>query len=157
MSANTAQGRLGDHYRIAVRSPICSTSLARSTASYVRNIRHDPHVRVRMRMRMRMRQSMQYRWVTVGATVLPGDDPLTRQRRIVRWHPLRAFDAMNVRLLGADLLTVHIHLGQATPVPGATGSTELRQPPDPAVHGYQRHRQQPSAHPTPHTAGKPAL
>ncbi len=98
-----------------------------STANYVRNIRRDPHVRVRIR------QGLQYRWVPGVATVLPDDDPLARQRRIVRWHPLRAFNAMNVRLLGADLLTVHIHLGQATPDSGATGSTEAATS-DPSVH-----------------------
>lgn len=85
-----------------------------SSANYVRNICHDPRVRVRIR------QGLCYRWVAGVATVLPDDDPLARQRRIARWHPLRAFNAMNVRLLGADLLTVRIDLavsrrGLATP------------------------------------------
>lgn len=44
------------------------------------------------------------------ATVLPGDDALARQRRIIRWHPLRTLNAMNVRVLGADLLTVRVQL-----------------------------------------------
>ena len=73
-------------------------------AGYVRNIQHDPRVRVRLRIGLR------YRWVSGMATVLPGDDPLARQRRIIRWHPLRAFNAINVRVLGADLLTVHVQL-----------------------------------------------
>ena len=73
-------------------------------ANYVRNIQHDPRVRVRLR------QGMRYQWVAGWATVLPDDDPLARQRRIVRWHPLRALNAMNVRVLGADLLTVHVQL-----------------------------------------------
>jgi hypothetical protein len=70
----------------------------------VRNIQQDPSVRVRLRVGLR------YRWVPGFATVLPDDDPLARQRRIIRWHPLRAFNAINVRVLGADLLTVHVRL-----------------------------------------------
>jgi hypothetical protein len=42
--------------------------------------------------------------------VCPGDDALARQRRIIAWHPLRALNAVNVRVLGADLLTVHVQL-----------------------------------------------
>lgn len=78
-------------------------------ANYVRNIRHDPRVRVRLRIGWR------YRWVSGIATVLPADDPLARQRRIIRWHPLRALNAINVRVLGADLLTVHVRLRPLRP------------------------------------------
>jgi hypothetical protein len=70
----------------------------------VRNIQRDPRLRVRLRVGLR------YRWVPGLATVLPDDDPLARQHRIIRWHPLRAFNAINVRVLGADLLTVHVRL-----------------------------------------------
>lgn len=83
-------------------------------AGYVRNIQHDPRVRVRLRTGLR------YRWVAGIATVMPDDDPLARQRRIIRWHPLRALNAINVRVLGADLLTVHVHLmlnGSSRPSP----------------------------------------
>ena len=73
-------------------------------AGYVRNIDHDPHVRVRLRVGLR------YRWVTGIATVRPDDDPLARQRQIIAWHPLRALNAVTVRVLGADLLTVHVQL-----------------------------------------------
>ncbi|WP_330182313.1 nitroreductase family deazaflavin-dependent oxidoreductase [Nocardia sp. NBC_01503] len=73
-------------------------------AGYVRNIQQDPRVRVRLRIGLR------YRWVPGLATVMPDDDPLARQRRIIAWHPLRAFNALNVRVLGADLLTVHVRL-----------------------------------------------
>jgi deazaflavin-dependent oxidoreductase (nitroreductase family) len=73
-------------------------------AGYVRNIQHDPRVRVRLRMGWR------FRWVPGIAEVLPDDDALARQRRIIRWHPLRAFNAMNVRVLGTDLLTVRVQL-----------------------------------------------
>lgn len=73
-------------------------------AGYVRNIQHDARVRVRLRLGWR------YRWVHGIATVRPDEDPLTRQRRIIAWHPLRAYNAVNVRVLGADLLTVHVRL-----------------------------------------------
>jgi deazaflavin-dependent oxidoreductase (nitroreductase family) len=87
-------------------------------AGYVRNIQHDPRVRVRLRVGWR------YRWVPGIATVLSNDDPLARQRRIIRWHPLRALNAIIVRVLGGDLLTVHVQLqlnGQPAdqPRPGA--------------------------------------
>lgn len=75
-------------------------------SNYVRNIRSDPRVRVRLR------QGLRYRWVEGIATLLPEDDPLARQRSIIRWHPLRALNALNVRVLGADLLTVHVRLAQ---------------------------------------------
>jgi hypothetical protein len=78
----------------------------------VRNIQHDPPVRVRLRM------GWQLRWVSGIAEVLPDDDALARQRRIIRWHPLRAFNAMNVRVLGTDLLTVRVQL-----LPGLTDRT----------------------------------
>jgi deazaflavin-dependent oxidoreductase (nitroreductase family) len=73
-------------------------------ANYVRNILREPRVRVRLRIGWR------YRWVDGYATVRPADDPLARQRRIVAWHPLRMLNAVNVRVLGADLLVVHVRL-----------------------------------------------
>ena len=76
-------------------------------AGYVNNIQHDPHVRVRLRVGLR------YRWVPGIATVRPGDDPLARQRQIIAWHPLRAYNAIGVRVFGADLLTVHVQLDTA--------------------------------------------
>jgi deazaflavin-dependent oxidoreductase (nitroreductase family) len=73
-------------------------------ANYVRNIQHDPRVRVRLRI------GLGYRWVPGIATIRPDDDALARQRSIIAWHPLRALNAMNVRVLGADLLVVRIDL-----------------------------------------------
>ncbi|MGI8768858.1 MAG: nitroreductase/quinone reductase family protein, partial [Propionibacteriaceae bacterium] len=61
-------GRMGDSLWIIAEHG--------STANYVRNILHDPRVRVRIR------QGMRYRWVTGVATVLPDDDPLAQ-------HPQR--------------------------------------------------------------------
>ncbi len=80
-------------------------------AGYVRNIQRDPRVRVRLRTGWR------YRWVPGIAEILPDDDPLARQRRIIAWHPLRALNAVTVRVLGADLLTVRIHLTTADDQP----------------------------------------
>ena len=74
-------------------------------AAYVRNIRADPRVRVQLRRGLRVV------WVTGTATVLDDDDPWARQRRIVGGrHPLRALNAMIVRVLGTRLLTVRIDL-----------------------------------------------
>jgi deazaflavin-dependent oxidoreductase (nitroreductase family) len=89
-------GRKGDSFWIIAEHG--------TRAGYVRNIQHDPRVRVRLRVGLR------YRWVPGIATVRPGDDPLARQRQIIAWHPLRALNAVNVRVLGADLLTVHVQL-----------------------------------------------
>jgi deazaflavin-dependent oxidoreductase (nitroreductase family) len=105
-------GRKGDSFWIIAEHG--------SRAGYVRNIQHDPRVRVRLRVGLR------YRWVPGIATVCPGDDPLARQRQIIAWHPLRALNAINVRVLGADLLTVHVQLSiarAAAPVlPPSAGS-----------------------------------
>jgi deazaflavin-dependent oxidoreductase (nitroreductase family) len=96
-------GRKGDSFWIIAEHG--------SLAGWVQNIRHDPRVRVRLRIGLR------YRWVTGIATVRPDDDPLARQRQIIAWHPLRAYNAINVRTLGADLLTVHVQL-QLNPAQG---------------------------------------
>src|SRR5580692_10240216 len=89
-------GRKGDSFWIIAEHG--------TRAGYVNNIQHDPHVRVRLRIGLR------YRWVPGIATVCPDDDPLARQRKIIAWHPLRALNAIYVRVFGADLLTVHVQL-----------------------------------------------
>jgi deazaflavin-dependent oxidoreductase (nitroreductase family) len=76
-------------------------------AGWVSNIRHDPRVRIRLRVGLR------YRWLEGIATVRPDEDPLARQRKIIAWHPLRALNAINVRVFGADLLVVHVQLQAA--------------------------------------------
>ncbi len=106
-------GRTGDAFWIIAEHGL--------RAGYVRNIQQDPRVRVRLRIGLR------YRWVSGLATILPDDDPLARQRRIIRWHPLRAFNAINVRVLGADLLTVHVQLmlnGSTDPTATSTGQAQ---------------------------------
>jgi deazaflavin-dependent oxidoreductase (nitroreductase family) len=90
-------------------------------AGYVNNIIHDPRVRVRLRIGLR------YRWVPGIATICPDDDPLARQRKIIAWHPLRALNAMYVRVFGADLLTVHVRLDMARA--GDCGNTGTACPP----------------------------
>jgi hypothetical protein len=92
-------GRKGDSFWIIAEHG--------TRAGYVRNIARDPHVRVRLRVGLR------YRWVPGIATIRPDDDPLARQRRIIAWHPLRALNAMYVRVWGADLLVVHVELDLA--------------------------------------------
>jgi deazaflavin-dependent oxidoreductase (nitroreductase family) len=89
-------GRQGDSFWIIAEHGL--------RAGYVNNIRHNPDVRVRLRTGLR------YRWVRGVATLRPDDDPLARQRQIIAWHPMRALNAVNVRVLGADLLTVHVQL-----------------------------------------------
>jgi hypothetical protein len=106
----------------------------------VRNIRHDPYVRVRLRIGLR------YLWMPGIATVLPDDDPLARQRRIIAWHPLRALNAINVRVLGADLLTVHVQLmldGSSDPPLPGTRNDDRR--PDPYARRRPGHRIQSAA------------
>jgi deazaflavin-dependent oxidoreductase (nitroreductase family) len=92
-------GRTGDSFWIIAEHG--------TRAGYVRNITRDPRVRVRLRIGLR------YRWVPGIATVCPDDDPLARQRQIIAWHPLRALNAIYVRVFGADLLTVHVQLNTA--------------------------------------------
>jgi deazaflavin-dependent oxidoreductase (nitroreductase family) len=104
-------GRKGDSFWIIAEHG--------TRAGYVHNIQHDPRVRVRLRLGLR------YRWVDGIATVRPDEDPLARQRRVIAWHPLRALNAMYVRVWGADLLAVHVQLalpGREAPVsPRAPG------------------------------------
>lgn len=73
-------------------------------SGYVRNLIANPRARVRVR------HGLRFVWHTGIATVLSDDDPLARQRKICRWHPLRALNAVAVRTLGTDLLTVRIVL-----------------------------------------------
>jgi deazaflavin-dependent oxidoreductase (nitroreductase family) len=73
-------------------------------AGYVRNLEADPRVRVKLR------RGLGYTWVSGTARVLTDDDPRARQRVISRGHPLRALNAVAVRAMGTELLTVRIDL-----------------------------------------------
>ena len=76
-------------------------------AGYVRNIQRCPHVRVRLR------RGWRFVWMTGTAHLLPADDPYARQRRLSRWHPLRALNLAVVRIMGTHLLTIRIDLDTA--------------------------------------------
>lgn len=76
-------------------------------AGYVRNIAQQP------RVRLRMRDGLGFAWFTGTAEILPDDDPFARQQSLGRWHPLRWLNAMVVRVMGTDLLTVRIDLDAA--------------------------------------------
>lgn len=78
-------------------------------AAYVKNIRADPRVRVLVR-----RSGWRMTWEQGHAAVLDHDDPYARQRALIGWrHPLRALNALMVRILGTEPVTVRIDL--ATP------------------------------------------
>lgn len=92
-----------------------------ATAGYVRNLLANP------RVRLQVRSGYRFVWRTGTATVLPDDNPLQRQRLISRRRPLRLLNAMVVRTMGTDLLTVRVDLD-----PHALG---------PADRAGRRHRQ----------------
>ena len=73
-------------------------------AGYVRNIERTPRVRVKFR------HGLLLRWRTGTAHLMQEDDARERQRSLGRGHPLRALNALVVRGLGTDLLTVRIDL-----------------------------------------------
>jgi deazaflavin-dependent oxidoreductase (nitroreductase family) len=77
-------------------------------AGYVRNIQHDPRVRVRFRHGLRLR------WRGGNAQILPDDDPRERQRTLGKGHPLRGLNALAVRGMGTELLSIRIDLDPAT-------------------------------------------
>lgn len=100
-------GRMGDTFWIVAEHGY--------QAGYVKNIVHDPRVRIRMR------DGWRFRWFTGVASVV-ADDPYARQRTLSRWRPLRALNAMVVRVMGTHLLTIRIDLdpkteATATPLP----------------------------------------
>jgi deazaflavin-dependent oxidoreductase (nitroreductase family) len=119
-------GRRGDSFWIIAEHG--------TRAGYVHNITRDPHVRVRLRIGLR------YRWVSGIATVCPDDDPLARQRQIIAWHPLRALNAIYVRVFGADLLTVHVRLNMAedaNPAGPVTARSSSNEAPVPDPDAFQ--------------------
>src|SRR3954449_10458327 len=73
-------------------------------AGYVRNLTHDPRVRVKVR------DGLRYTWREGTAHLLPADDTRERQRMLGKGHPGRWLNALVVRTLGTDLLTVRIDL-----------------------------------------------
>jgi len=77
-------------------------------AGYVRNIEANPRVRVRIRRGLRLQ------WRPGTARVIADDDARARQRSISRGRPGRAFNALAVRVLGTEMLTVRIDLDRLT-------------------------------------------
>src|ERR1700722_19880085 len=73
-------------------------------AGYVRNIEHDPHVRLKLSGGLRTRCH------TGKAHLLPAVDPRERQRWQATPLPSSAGNARAVRLFGTQLLTVRIDL-----------------------------------------------
>jgi len=73
-------------------------------AGYVRNIEHDPQVR------LKLREGLTYHWHAGTAHLLTDDDPRERQRWLASQLPSSAGNARAVRLLGTQLLTVRIDL-----------------------------------------------
>jgi deazaflavin-dependent oxidoreductase (nitroreductase family) len=69
-------------------------------AAYVRNIEADPRVRVRVRRR----------WRSGTAAPMPGDDTRARQRMLAKGSLLRRMNAVGVRAMGSDLLTIRVDL-----------------------------------------------
>jgi deazaflavin-dependent oxidoreductase (nitroreductase family) len=72
-------------------------------AGYVRNIAHNP------RVRLKLREGLRARWHTGTAHVLSDDDPRERQRWLAGQLPSSAAIA-TVRLFGMELLAVRIDL-----------------------------------------------
>lgn len=73
-------------------------------AAYVRNLQAHPRVRVRVR------QGRRAIWRTGTAQVLPDDDPRERQRQLARTSLNRRLNALAVRTMGTELVTVRIDL-----------------------------------------------
>jgi deazaflavin-dependent oxidoreductase (nitroreductase family) len=73
-------------------------------AGYVRNIAHNP------RVRLKLREGLRARWHSGTAQVLSDDDPRARQRWLGGQLPSTVANAAAVRLFGTDLLTVRIDL-----------------------------------------------
>jgi hypothetical protein len=74
-------------------------------AGYVRNIEHDP------RVRLKLREGLTYRWHEGTALLLLDDDPRERQRWLATQLRSSAGNARAVWLFGTQLLTVRIDLG----------------------------------------------
>jgi len=89
-------GRIGGQFWIVAKHGM--------KAGYIRNIEHDP------RVRLKLRDGIRARWHTGTAHVLSDDDPLERQRWLASQVRGSARNAAAVRLFGTRLLTVRIDL-----------------------------------------------
>jgi deazaflavin-dependent oxidoreductase (nitroreductase family) len=73
-------------------------------AGYMRNIAHNPQVR------LKLREGLGARWHTGTAHVLSDDDPRARQRWLAGHVTGSSANAAAVRLFATELLTVRIDL-----------------------------------------------
>ena len=73
-------------------------------AGYVRNIAHNP------RVRLKLREGFHARWYTGTAHLLWDDDPRERQRWLAGQVTSSIANSVAVRLFGTELLTVRIDL-----------------------------------------------
>jgi deazaflavin-dependent oxidoreductase (nitroreductase family) len=73
-------------------------------ADYVRNLEANPGVRVQIR------QGHNMVWRRGTAAIVPGDDPVERQRRLSAGSLNRRLNAAVVRIVGTDLTTIRIDL-----------------------------------------------
>jgi deazaflavin-dependent oxidoreductase (nitroreductase family) len=73
-------------------------------AGYVRNIAHNP------RVRLKLREGLRAHWHSGTAQVLSDDDPRARQRWLAGQVTGSSANAAAVRLFGTELLTVRIDL-----------------------------------------------
>jgi deazaflavin-dependent oxidoreductase (nitroreductase family) len=74
------------------------------SAGYVRNIEHDPRVRVMLRKGLRCH------WCTGTAYLLADDNPRERQRWLASQLPRSAGNSRAVQLFGTQLLSIRIDL-----------------------------------------------
>jgi deazaflavin-dependent oxidoreductase (nitroreductase family) len=75
-------------------------------AAYIRNIAHNP------RVRLKLREGFRARWHTGTEHVLSDDDPRERQRWLAGQLPSTVANAAAVCLFGTELLTVRIDLDE---------------------------------------------
>ena len=87
-----------------MRCTLPSYRRGRSTNKYVRNIEHDP------RVRLKLREGLKYRWHEGTALLLLDDDPRERQRWMANHLPSSAGNAKAVRVFGTQLLLVRVDL-----------------------------------------------
>jgi deazaflavin-dependent oxidoreductase (nitroreductase family) len=73
-------------------------------AGYVRNIEHDPCVR------LKLREGLRYHWHEDSAHLLLADDPRERQRWLATQLPSSAGNVWAVRLFGTQLLSIRVDL-----------------------------------------------
>jgi len=78
-------------------------------AQYVKNIQANPKVR------LHVRRGLRRQWRIGTAHILAEDDPRARQRAICRGKPGRKLNALALRALGTDMLTIRIDLEQPPP------------------------------------------